>query len=97
MEHAFCSRYRQHLSFDEVKELSAPDAIAIETVKDFLVTYGARDIQLLPTGDFMSAKLSAKAISMMLECGQFWEFAHARTTYVRTDFVVHLFSVLLVC
>ena len=76
------SKYGQHLTSAQVKELTAPSEADVATVVSFLKQFGASDVRVLPTGDFIEAYMPVAAVSKMLQCGPFSTFLHPRTPQV---------------
>ncbi len=58
--------YGQHLSLEELRELTAPDLSVYQRVSGWLLRSGAAtDIRLMPSGDFMKATVSLSMLPFL--------------------------------
>lgn len=62
----FHERYGQHLSKEEVEALVAPHQESIETVKDWLASYGIEHIEYSPAKDWVKIRVTVKEAEEML-------------------------------
>jgi tripeptidyl-peptidase-1 len=67
--------YGQHLSFEQVNELTAPDPEALAAVEAVVQSLGATDVRRTPNGDFVVAQVSVEAAERAFG-GDFLEFVH---------------------
>lgn len=76
--------YRDYLTFDEVRELTAPSADTVDLVREFVKRGGATRVELLPSGDALRVHMSASDASRLFRTPRgFHEFHHADTNQVR--------------
>lgn len=68
-------RYGQHLSFEQVNELTAPDPEALAAVEAMVQSLGATDVRRTPNNDFVVAQVSVAAAERAFG-GDFLELVH---------------------
>jgi len=67
--------YGQHLSFEQVNELTAPDPESLAAVEAMVQSLGATDVRRTPNGDFVVAQVSVAAAERAFG-GNFLELVH---------------------
>ncbi|KAL9713097.1 hypothetical protein Ac2012v2_004338 [Leucoagaricus gongylophorus] len=81
----FHERYGQHLSKEEVEALVAPHQESIETVKDWLASYGIEHIEYSPAKDWVKIRVTVKEAEEMLNTKySVWKHVESGDYLVRT-------------